>query len=471
MKTLKHIILFSLCIAWVTAISQTHTLNAKVEGLFQNTVYLANYLGDKNTVLDSVLLDNKGAFQFKLKDNYKQGLYKIILGKSQNPQSYNNDEIFINIIYNKENIEFVTYFEAPVDSMRIILSDENKIYFDFLQKEKKINTQLEILSQLPSYFPKQDEFYPEIEKRYTDIQEQYQNYFSGIIKNSPNKFVAHLIKSVRYPLLDFNLSDEAKHQYIKQHFLDNIDFTDTLLIYSDLFTSKAVAYIKLYGKQGLTKEQQELEFIKAIDTLMLKSRLNNRINTQIKDYLIKGFELLDMNKALEYISEHYMEENSCQDERYSSTLKIRIEGYKKLTTGTIAPEIIFTDENNKYFKLSELKSTYTLIIFWASWCPHCEETMPVLKKIVEQQKEKKLKVVAISIDTNKTEYNNAIQKGNYPFINYCDTNGWNGKAAQDYYLYATPTMFLLDKDEKIIAKPTTVGELKEQFQLVGIISN
>jgi thiol-disulfide isomerase/thioredoxin len=472
MKVLKgKIILFFLCITWFTAISQTYILNATVKGFSQKTVYLANYFGYKNTVIDSASADNNGTFQFKLKDNYKNGLYKIILEKSQKSETYSNNETSINIIYNKESIEFATYFTSLIDSMKIILSHENKIYYEFKQKENKINTQLEILSQLPLYFPKEDEFYPEIKKRYNDIQEQYQNYISEIKKKTTSSFAAHIIKSTHYPLLDFNLSGEAKQQYILQHFLDNIDFTDTLLLYSDLFTSKAIAYIKLYGKQGLTKEQQEQGFIIAVDTLMRKSRLNDRINTQIKDYLIEGFELLDMDKVLEYISEHYMVENSCNDDKHSSMLKKRLEGYKKLLIGTKAPEVMFADEKNKPFKLSELKSPYTLLIFWASWCPHCQEAMPELKKIVEQQKEKRLEVVAISIDTNKTEYYNAIQKVNYHWINYCDTNGWNGKAANDYYLYATPTMFLLDKEKKIIAKPTTLGELKEQLQLVGLISN
>jgi hypothetical protein len=38
--------------------------------------------------------------------------------------------------------------------------------------------------------------------------------------------------------------------------------------------------------------------------------------------------------------------------------------------------------------------------------------------------------------------------------------GWESRAVMDYYIYATPTMFLLNKDRKIIGKPLTVDELK-----------
>jgi hypothetical protein len=36
---------------------------------------------------------------------------------------------------------------------------------------------------------------------------------------------------------------------------------------------------------------------------------------------------------------------------------------------------------------------------------------------------------------------------------------WSGKAASDYYLYATPTMKLIDKEIKILSMPLTVEEL------------
>ena len=45
------------------------------------------------------------------------------------------------------------------------------------------------------------------------------------------------------------------------------------------------------------------------------------------------------------------------------------------------------------------------------------------------------------------------------FINLWDEKGWEGKTAEDYYIYATPTMFLVDKENKIISKPMTINEL------------
>lgn len=47
------------------------------------------------------------------------------------------------------------------------------------------------------------------------------------------------------------------------------------------------------------------------------------------------------------------------------------------------------------------------------------------------------------------------------WVNASDLKGWEGKAAVDYFIYATPTMFLVDKDMKLIGMPKTVEELED----------
>ena len=77
-----------------------------------------------------------------------------------------------------------------------------------------------------------------------------------------------------------------------------------------------------------------------------------------------------------------------------------------------------------------------------------------------QHKDKTLKVVAISLDTKKADWITFIINNPSNFINLCDLNGWDSKIATDYFLNATPTMFLLDANKKIIGKPTTFEELQ-----------
>ena len=51
-------------------------------------------------------------------------------------------------------------------------------------------------------------------------------------------------------------------------------------------------------------------------------------------------------------------------------------------------------------------------------------------------------MVYISIDTDKTAFDNYYKVA--PFITYCDAKGWETQAAKDYYVFGTPSYFLLD---------------------------
>ena len=117
------------------------------------------------------------------------------------------------------------------------------------------------------------------------------------------------------------------------------------------------------------------------------------------------------------------------------------------------------DANDNTFKLAEINSEKTLLIFYASWCPHCQTLLPEIKTFYNNQTDKKLEVIAISLDDKKEDWKKFIIDNNLDWINVSDGLGWNGKASSDYSIYATPTMFLLDKEKKIIAKPINMVNL------------
>jgi peroxiredoxin len=155
-----------------------------------------------------------------------------------------------------------------------------------------------------------------------------------------------------------------------------------------------------------------------------------------------------------------------------------MEGYRMLASGRAAPEITTTDINGKSFTLSEVKAQNILVVFWASWCPHCTVLLPEIKSFaLELNKETsagmppKLKVVSVSIDHNEKDYQDYIQKQGFNdpssesyWVNLCDFNAWDGVVASDYYLFATPTMLLLGNDRLITAKPSSIRDVANQLK-------
>ncbi|MCD4746823.1 MAG: redoxin domain-containing protein, partial [Bacteroidales bacterium] len=429
-------------------------LKAYINNIPANEIFLVNFYGDKSTVIDSVKVDSTGFFKFIMNDNYPVGLYRIILGNHK----------FVDIIFNKENIEFKTVYENPTDSIKIISSVENKIYYDFMFDEYKNQLKLDLLMPLIDYFPKNDTFYNNITVQFINIQKHREKLINDIIKDYPAAYATRLIKMLNIPFIEPDMPESERIEYLKTHFFDDIDFTDISLLRSNAYTNKIITYLSLYSNRDLTQEMLEESFIKAVDVVMYKTLDNNIIYDFTVDYLASGFEKYHFEKVLEYIAENYTPDIFCENKERKSDLKTRLEKFQELSIGKKAPDIEITDINGEKIKLSEIKSKYTLVIFWASWCPHCTEILREIKKIYEEQNKKEIEILAISLDTKKGDWEDVISQENYSWINCSDLKSWDSKAALDYNIYATPTMFLLDKNKNILAKPITIQELIKELE-------
>ena len=148
---------------------------------------------------------------------------------------------------------------------------------------------------------------------------------------------------------------------------------DAELIYSDAFTNKTIEYLTYYRNPQLPKEFLEKEFMKAVDTLLNKAKVNQFVYQHITEYLIDGFKKFGFDKIIDYIVENYViEDDLCLDEETENSIQRRIDQSKLLAVGIIAPNIIMPDKDGKVIDLSKIKSDKTLLVFYASWCPHCQ---------------------------------------------------------------------------------------------------
>jgi thiol-disulfide isomerase/thioredoxin len=62
-----------------------------------------------------------------------------------------------------------------------------------------------------------------------------------------------------------------------------------------------------------------------------------------------------------------------------------------------------TDLEDNAVKLSDYvgNGKVALIDFWASWCPPCRASIPGLKKVYDEYKDKGFEIVGVSLDSKK----------------------------------------------------------------------
>lgn len=409
---------------------------------------LLKYFGDKHEFADSLTTGAGGSFVFTLGNDTPSGLYSIAFG---------NKPVF-NLIFNKEDISLK--FDASTDALpEIIFSAENMIYYDYLLKSDRFMQKTALLTDVLRYYPEPDTYYESSRDHFNRLQREFLDYTGHIIQDYPGSLVAKMIKSDR-PLTfpeDFNW--EAYGQYLRSNFLNGIDFTDTILINTNIVTGKAIDYLGLYTASQAGKEVQEKLFIQAVDTILHKAMDNGVIYDFLMQYLIEGFEMYGFDRLIGHIAENYEPANTCVNEDRKSELQKRVENLRRLAVGMQAPEIEITNSSGESFSIAAAGHRYLLVLFWASWCPHCNAMIPELADVYKATP-LDLEVLAISLDTSASDYDHAISTHSAGWIDHCDLKGWDSKPAADYSIYATPTMFLLDQKRTIIARPASVYELK-----------
>jgi hypothetical protein len=431
---MKLIILITTLFFGLISFSQEYTLDMTIQHFPRKECYLATFYGDKNAIIDTVEADTNGRIIFKLKPEYHTGMYRVFLEQN----------LFFDIIYNNENITLSSDYTQLYESLEIIESEENKIYYEFLRAANDYRLKFDLLAPLNDYYPRADTFFEDARLKYILIQADIQQFINDVIEKHPELWAAKIIRQKRPLYFDPSLDEYERREYAREHYFDNVDFSDIELIRSNVYTTIAINYMSIYSDPNLTQDKLEDEFIKAVDKIMYQAMDNSFIYEFIVEYLVGGFERYHFEKVLDYIAENYTPEQ-CENEERKSDLQTRLEKYAEFTIGKKAPDFNIPDESGQQITLSKNDI--------------CQSSI----------NEKKMQVLTVSLDTVKEEWLTVLKNGNYPWLNTSELKGWDSQVAIDYNIYATPTMFLLDKNKKIVAKPITFNELKEALLKENIL--
>jgi peroxiredoxin len=198
-----------------------------------------------------------------------------------------------------------------------------------------------------------------------------------------------------------------------------------------------------------------------VDIILDSVIRNEKLYNDLTKYLFQYFEKYSLFTASEYIAMKALNQKGLT---LNSALVNKLESYRKMKVGNTAPDIELVGDvlkNGSAVKnlihLSDINTKYKLVIFGGSWCNQCVSEMTNLLRHYNNWKAKGVEVVFIALDTEKKDFEQFTAP--FPFYSACDFKKWDTQAAKDYYVSSSPTIFLLDSNNKIILRPPTVASL------------
>jgi thiol-disulfide isomerase/thioredoxin len=437
----------------------SYEIRGCIENMTYPKIYLTSLNGDLVKDIDSTEVEN-GCFVFKLKSDLAPGIYSIVLNKK--------NKAFIRLVFNNENISFTANLQQLLSSINFNSSFENQLFYNYNKKVSRLTQKSDALTKAKSFYKKGEPFELTLQSEIEILNNQMIQEADEIIKSNPTTLYAKILSTQKILKAPQDLEKNKQVVFLQQHYLDFVDFSCEALVHTDLLPNIIRNYISLFENKSLSYDEQEKKYEDAVKNLLSKKEISSSMNNFLTKELIDYFRFGNYDIIEAYINEQFVQSKICQSDKQYTDVSTRIEKIRRVSVGKQAPEIFFDYDSFKKLHLSDIKSEFTLLVFWATTCPHCTKMLPELKKFYESKYNGSLSIVAISLDTNESKLNSFLETGKYPWINYSDFKGWKSPIAEDYNISGTPTFFLLDKSKKIISKPLDIDELNYAFQSIEL---
>jgi peroxiredoxin len=122
-------------------------------------------------------------------------------------------------------------------------------------------------------------------------------------------------------------------------------------------------------------------------------------------------------------------------------------------------------------KLSTYLDKPTLLVFWASWCPHCRTELPILQRVYNNLHPRGMEAVGISLDHGIKDAQQFVSQKSITFPMAYGGTDEGLKIAESYGVSGIPIAFVIDKSG--VVKTIFKGDAGERairavFEKLGV---
>lgn len=277
-------------------------------------------------------------------------------------------------------------------------------------------------------------------------------------KTEEPKATPRTFRMVSVPTLISDPGERA--EYLAKHYWDKFDFTDTTYIHEPGVMEQALSnYVDLMNyvlpetmssslKTMMKMAEQDSTMFRYFSEMMEKYLYDPNSPSRNEEMYIAVLEYLTESSSL-----------SAVDKIRPSHL---LELAQKNRLGTPATDFTYTLANGQTGKLYGLKADYLLLFFYNPDCHACQEITQQISSsflINDFLKSKRLTILAVYPDEDLDAWKEHIIAMPQDWINSYDKSV-SLKNDEIYDLKAIPTLYLLNKQKKVLLKDATFQQVE-----------
>ena len=135
-----------------------------------------------------------------------------------------------------------------------------------------------------------------------------------------------------------------------------------------------------------------------------------------------------------------------------------------LQPGTEAPDITLAAPDGTRHSLSEMKGSYVVLDFWASWCPDCRKDIPEMKRLHDMYGQR-IKFVSVSFDDKKDNWTRCIESNGMDWLHLSELKKWKSTdVSRLYNIKWIPAMYLIDRQGTVILSTVMIDKLAAKLK-------
>ena len=456
------------------ASAQSYSVTLHAPGYKSGIAYLTYHMGKNLNVEDSAAVNNKGIAIFEGKRKLPGGIYAMVLpGKNK----------LVDFFIDKEQVINITIDTTDLLNKTVVTGSKENIAFQQYQQYMAVKGKVweaERTAYNQSTTKADSTLH---ENNYSKLNKELNDYRENVIKTQPNSMMATVLSAMKEPPLLH--SNPATHQdsldnyyYYKSHYWDGITFMDERIIRSPFFLPK----FEKYYRDIIIQHPDSI--IKDADYQLLLARSCPEMYKFLLNWLTDEYispKYMGQDAVFVHLFEKYHSKGltSWLNEKQNETISRRAYMLMANLIGAKAADLEMLDTAGKVSPLYNVVADYTIVCFWDPNCGHCKEEVPKLDSIYHASwKQHGVKMYGVLSGDAKEDlkpvWTKYIREHNLgEWINVYQTKEMEAAASasqkpsyrQLYDVTMTPTLFLLDKEKRIIGKKLTWQQLDDLMQV------